>query len=255
MVARPNCGRILIVKSIAGARVYARGRARAEAVAGHSVGAAARDASTGQRRFDGVALAALVDSATMSSAEDLDERLFGAVQAGDVETARRALADGADAAYVKHERGEGFATEMPVLFVACVQKNHALVELLLAHGADPDACRKDDESWHEKDTCLRAAMPSLELVGLLLENGADPNQPSESGESCRIPTHALDDARENTELIALLVRHGADRDKSPQALAALAQQDEAAAKREQMIATILAQRSGTAVAKRGKRRS
>ena len=190
----------------------------------------------------------------MSGAEDLNERLFGAVQAGNSEAARGALADGADAAYVKHERGDGFSTEMPVLFVACVQKSRELVELLLAHGADPNACRKDDESWHEKETCLRAAMPSLEVVALLLEKGADPNQPSESGESARIPTHALDDAGQNAELTALLVRHGADRDKSPQALAELSRKQGAAAKREQMIANTLAKRPTTAVEKRRKKR-
>jgi ankyrin repeat protein len=190
----------------------------------------------------------------MSGAAELNERLFGAVEACDVEAARRALADGADAGYVKLERGDGYSTEVPVLFVACVRKSLALVELLLAHGADPDACRKDDESWHEKDTCLRAAMPSLEVVALLLEKGADPNQPSESGESCRIPTHALDDARDNAELTALLVRYGADRDKSPAALAELSRKNEAAAKREQMIANTLAKRPTDDVQKRGKKR-
>jgi hypothetical protein len=190
----------------------------------------------------------------MSGAEILNERLFAAVEACDVEAARGALEEGADAAYVKLERGDGFSTEMPALFVACVRKSRALVELLLAHGANPDACRKDDESWHEKETCLRAAMPSLELVALLLEKGADPNQPSESGESCRIATHALDDAGENAELTALLVRHGADREKSPAALAERARTAAAAAKREQMIANTLAKRPAAAVEKRAKKR-
>jgi ankyrin repeat protein len=121
----------------------------------------------------------------MSTTEGLDERLFVAVEKGDVESARAALAGGADARYVREESGDAFRVQTPVLYLACAKKNRGLVELLLAHGADPDACFMDDESWHQKDTCLRAAMPSLEIVTLLLERGADPNQPSEAGESCR----------------------------------------------------------------------
>nr|MBK7069264.1 ankyrin repeat domain-containing protein [Deltaproteobacteria bacterium] len=135
--------------------------------------------------------------------------------------ARAALAGGADARYAREESGDSFRVETPVLFIACTKKHPALVELLLAHGADPDACFKDDDSWHQKDTCLRGAMPSLEIVTLLLERGADPNQPSEAGESCRSPTHALEDAAENAELTALLLkRYGADLDKMPSMLRA-----------------------------------
>ncbi len=150
----------------------------------------------------------------MSGQGNFGERLFDAVEAGDVEAARSALSSGADARYVRVESGDSFRDETPVLFVACAKKSRALVELLLAHGADPNACRTKDDSWHERDTCLRAAMPSVEVVTLLLEKGADPNRPSESGESARTSTHALQDAAGDAELTSLLKRHGADRRKT-----------------------------------------
>jgi len=190
----------------------------------------------------------------MSTADDPNERLFAAVESGDLESARAALAGGADARYAREESGSSFRVESPVLFVACSKKNLALVELLLDHGADPDACFKDDDSWHQKDTCLRAAMPSLEIVTLLLERGADPNQPSESGESCRSPTHSLVDAAENAELTALLKRYGADLDKMPSALEARARKQAADSKRQRSVEAILASGPNASAKKRNKRR-
>lgn len=181
---------------------------------------------------------------TMSDADELDERLFAAAEAGDLAAARAALAGGARATYAR-ERGDGTFREVtPVLFVACARKDRELVALLLDHGADPDACRTDDDSWHQRDTCLRAAMPCLEIVALLLERGADPNQPSEAGESCRMPTHALTDAGGDTELTALLKRHGADFRKAPLALAERAREQEAAARKQRSVANILARPQG-----------
>jgi|GEM_PF-1725723 len=192
--------------------------------------------------------------APMSTAEDLNERLFVAVESGDLESARAALAGGADARYAREESGDSFRVERPVLFVACAKKDPALVALLLDHGADPDACFKDDDSWHQKDTCLRAAMPSLEIVTLLLERGADPNQPSEAGESCRSPTHCLKDAAENAELTALLKRYGADLDKMPSALEARARKQAADSKRQRSVGAILARGPNASAKKRNKRR-
>lgn len=180
----------------------------------------------------------------MSDAEELDEQLFDAVEAGDLAAARAALAGGARATYVRVRGGDSFREETPVLFVACARKDRDLVALLLEHGADPDASRRDDDSWHQKDTCLRAAMPSLEIVALLLEQGADPNQPSEAGESCRMPTHALTDAGADAELKALLERHGADLRKAPHAIAERARGQEAASRKQRAIANILARSPG-----------
>lgn len=190
----------------------------------------------------------------MSTTDDLDERLFVAVESGDVDSARDALASGADARYVREERGEAFRVETPVLFVACAKKHRALVELLLAHGADPNACQKDDDSWHQKNTCLRAAMPSVDLVALLLERGADPNQPSEAGESCRMPTHALQDAAQNPELTALLKRHGADFLKAPTMREELARKQVEDAKRQRSVKAIMAQGPDASATKRNERR-
>lgn len=144
--------------------------------------------------------------------------------------------------------------QTPVLYLACARKHRALVELLLTHGADPNASFKDDESWHQKNTCLRAAMPSLEIVTLLLERGADPNQPSEAGESCRSPTHSLKDAAENAELTALLKRYGADLDKTPSALEASARKQAADSKRQRSVGAILASGPNASAKKRNKRR-
>lgn len=176
----------------------------------------------------------------MSDADELDERLFAAVEAGDLAAARAALAGGARATYARERSGDSFREETPVLFVACARKDRELVALLLDHGADPNACRRDDDSWHQKDTCLRAAMPCLEIVALLLERGADPNQPSEAGESCRMPTHALQDAGEDAELKALLKRHGADLARGPLAIAERARAQEAASRKQRSVANILA---------------
>jgi hypothetical protein len=183
---------------------------------------------------------ALVCSAPMGTREDLNARLFAAVEQGDAESARAALEAGADARYTREESDYAYRVETPVLFLACAQKHLALVDLLLAQGADPNACFRDDESWHQKDTCLRAAMPSLDIVRLLLEWGADPNQPSEAGESARLPTHALEDAAASPEIAALLRSYGADVARMPSEIAARARQQAAEAKRQQSVRAILA---------------
>lgn len=190
----------------------------------------------------------------MSTTEDLGERLYAAVEKGDVESARAALGAGADARYVREESGDSFRVLTPVLYLACAKKHRDLVELLLAHGADPDACFSDEDSWHQKDTCLRAAMPSLEIVTLLLERGADPNQPSEAGESCRTPTHALQDAAEHAELTALLKRHGADLDKMPSALEERARKQAADSRRQRSVKAIVASGPNASAKKRNQRR-
>ena len=189
----------------------------------------------------------------MSTPEDPNERLFEAVENGDLESARAALGGGADARYVREESGDSFRVQTPVLYLACAKKHRALVELLLTHGADPNASFEDDDSWHQKNTCLRAAMPSLDIVTLLLERGADPNQPSEAGESCRTPTHALTDAAESAEIMALLKRHGADLDKLPSTLEALARKQAADSKRQRSVKAIVASGPNASATKRNKR--
>lgn len=65
---------------------------------------------------------ALVGSAfTISDADELDEQLFAAAEAGDLAAARAALAGGARATYVRVRGGDSFREEMPVLFVACTR--------------------------------------------------------------------------------------------------------------------------------------
>lgn len=163
---------------------------------------------------------------SMDTNDDLNARLFEAVSRGDVALAREALQAGADARYVADRRDDGGdRSQTPVLFVACRGKHRELIELLLAHGADPDArfahagTLPDADRWEievwSKETCLRAVMPSLELVTLLLDRGADPNLPSEEQRDSLRRFHPLDDAKEHPAVKALLMGRGSLRRKMP----------------------------------------
>lgn len=66
--------------------------------------------------------------------------LFDAVLRGDIKAAAVHLADGADPSYQSNavsERNQG--EYMSVLYISCMNGNVGLVELLLAHGADPNS--------------------------------------------------------------------------------------------------------------------
>jgi len=75
----------------------------------------------------------------------------------------------------------------PPLLAAVALKKPAFVQLLLAHGADPNVlARKDAGFWSGYWVCpLSCAMVTggrgcLDMMRLLLEWGADPNQVSGS---------------------------------------------------------------------------
>jgi ankyrin repeat protein len=176
----------------------------------------------------------------MGDTDDLNGELFRAVQRGDLESASAALASGADARHVEASRGEANNTLTPVLFLACEKKHLELVRLLLAHGADPNACGVDEWPYRSPEgrtdrytnTCLRAAMPSLEIVSLLLEKGANPNVRSESYQDFSALIHALEDAGESEELKAVLRLHGASRNKWLPTAAEVARKQLASSKRQ-----------------------
>lgn len=161
--------------------------------------------------------------------------LFHAVERGDVEAARAALASGADARYVHvvaaesklegDARALADAVRTPVLYLACAKKQLEMAALLLSAGADPG--ERWEHSWEEldvehgliapfaRDTCLHAAMPELALVGLLLQKGADPNGVHEENRWSHTRSVPLLEAEGQQELCALLVRFGATREVPP----------------------------------------
>lgn len=131
--------------------------------------------------------------------------LRDAAMAGDTETLRELLAEGAD----PDEAGQ--ATP---LYFACQRGHLAAVEVLIAHGADVNRLAPWGGPLHAASRSGNTA-----IVELLIGSGADPNLLG--GENNRTPLH--DAARAGAaEVVRLLVRHGADpnaratgRDKGP----------------------------------------
>lgn len=168
-----------------------------------------------------------VPTTTRETPENME--LIRAVANGSVPRMEAALRAGASAGFELREMGRmdelwglRFArrdaiyrdAETPVLYAACrigsVIGNPRLVELLLAHGADPNArfeAWDGEEGGHpEWDTCLSAALPDIEIVAPLLEAGADPNKGPGDEHAER---GVLELARDSPEIAALLRRWGA----------------------------------------------
>ncbi|PKB67191.1 MAG: hypothetical protein BZY81_05260 [SAR202 cluster bacterium Io17-Chloro-G4] len=148
----------------------------------------------------------------------IDERLFQAVRTDDVDAAVAALKSGASANYIHVEEDTTVRDRVPVLYAACKKQNKELVELLLAHGADPNAEYDQSATWgSEHEPCLFGALspsgpvkhPSAEIVRALLESGADPNVPRVWRENFNNEVFAINRAWGNQELIALLRAYGA----------------------------------------------
>lgn len=144
----------------------------------------------------------------ISEPEALNEELFDAVIREDVAAARSALENGASGRYERSVQDSSGCDTIPALFVACQKKNRALIERLLAHGADPNVPLRVDAMISEEKTCLIAVFPSVELAALLLESGADPNKPDWWKENHVWPTYPLEAAHDE-QLEALLRRHRA----------------------------------------------
>ena len=146
-----------------------------------------------------------------------DEQLYQAVRRNDVNSASKALKSGASANYVHIDKDPSFTDCFPVLYAACQEKNKELVELLIAHGADPNAEFDRRAVWgSEHEPCLfptlKSERPSVEVVRVLLEGGADPNIPCVWREEWNHEVTALHVAgisRNGEELIALLTQYGA----------------------------------------------
>ncbi len=148
-----------------------------------------------------------------------NERLFRAVQRNDVKAALEALKSGASANYIHIDDKDPKVTDRtPVLYEACKEQNKELVELLLAHGADPNAEYDQSATWgSQHEPCLFAALtppgldrqPSTEIVRALLESGADPDIPRVWREERNNEVSTFGRAWGNPALMALLKRYSA----------------------------------------------
>ena len=93
--------------------------------------------------------------------DEVDTPLYHAANFGHADIADKLLAAGAKAG------------KSPVALTQAVyRKDMAMVETLLAHGADPDAHHKEDSST----LCRAVCSGSIELVETLLANGATPEK-------------------------------------------------------------------------------
>ena len=140
-----------------------------------------------------------------------DAPLLSAVEAGDLEAARAALAAGASAnARVDVWDEWACSSSTPVLYTACSRGDTALVGLLLSHGADPNGVfKRRGIVDFETQPCLMAAMPRFDIVSMLLRAGADPNLPSTWGEDRTTETSPLAQAQANPAVAQLLRSYGA----------------------------------------------
>jgi ankyrin repeat protein len=152
--------------------------------------------------------------------EELNKRLVEAVAGDDLDTARECLAAGASANHAVVSETPGFNHESTsVLYTACQNRNTAMVELLLADGADPNNGYWEASIIDSKSTpCLIAALSSIEIVRRLLEKGADPNATRRSREDRLSEESALwiaqEGLRDIPELAQLLIEYGARAIKS-----------------------------------------
>jgi ankyrin repeat protein len=90
------------------------------------------------------------------------------------------------------------------LAVACIKKHSQLVDVLLEHGADPNAM--DAENMTPLMHAVRHQ--SLDVVDYLIKHGADVN--TYVGLECKLPVLYYAAASGNTQIVAALLRSGAD---------------------------------------------
>jgi hypothetical protein len=140
-----------------------------------------------------------------------NQQLLAAVEAGDVEAARTALAAGAssNAKAILRDQSACFSST-PALYMACTRGDAAMVQLLLNDGADPNGVlRRRGIVDFETQTCLIAALPHFDIASKLLQAGADPNMPSTWGEDRTTETSPLAHAQGIPTVARLLQSYGA----------------------------------------------
>ena len=134
----------------------------------------------------------------------MNEELFAAVEAGDIEEARRLLDGGADMrAHGKRETKHGPATAKPFvtpLHQAAERGNTEMVRLILGYGVDVD----EHDGYGNTPLFYAVWDNDTEMVRLLLDSRADANAKNSAG------TTLLSSAagNGNTEMVALLRQHG-----------------------------------------------
>ncbi len=142
--------------------------------------------------------------------DEIGKRLFRAVKHNEFDSALDLLGRGASANFVHLESSSNYNTKTPVLYVACQNENVALVELMLAHGADPNAEYDLRAVWgSEHEPCLFAAPTNYEITKALLENHADPNIPRIWREDRNNVVSIIARAWSNQEVVSLLREYGA----------------------------------------------
>jgi len=161
-----------------------------------------------QIRWGLLAIAMVVVMAWTGSAfalvKDPNARLRYAASTGDVEGAKAALADGADANYFSHPFKD--ASGMSVLHTAAHSDHPDVIALLVKHGANINITDKNGET----PLGLAVFWNKRSAVEMLLAKGADPNR-AENNQSIMAgytPLHLA--ARDgHRDLVSLLLDHGA----------------------------------------------
>ncbi len=134
------------------------------------------------------------------------EKLFNAIELGDIENAKELLKRNPMLIYVKHNRGtqweEELITDETPLHAAADAGEKDIAELLLANGAQIDAKRSDGNT----PLHLAVSVNSLSVVECLIQNGADVSVRNDwQGTPLHLTAH-----QKNTDIVMLLIRNGAD---------------------------------------------
>ena len=154
--------------------------------------------STTRRQLSGILAVStfllLTTVGPANSAGPQDYSLFNAIRCGDLALLASHLREGTP---VNVQAPDGTTP----LMVAALHGTPAALELLLRHGADPNAVNKDGAS------ALLYAVGDLHKVRLLLDGGAQANVRSTLGNTPLIAAASHDD---NLSVVKLLLEQGAD---------------------------------------------
>ncbi|HTL51805.1 MAG TPA: ankyrin repeat domain-containing protein [Planctomycetota bacterium] len=135
--------------------------------------------------------------------------LFAAIEAGDFDTARTLLDNGADA-NAPSAAGRPLLMDVLAIDVAkqSEEQRRAFLKLLLAHHADPNAADADGHMPLEQVVRFPENLPGQFLyeLKLLIEYHADPNRPGWQGNSAVATAVALD----HIEALQLLIDLGGE---------------------------------------------
>jgi ankyrin repeat protein len=137
----------------------------------------------------------------------MDDELFDAVEAGDIDEVRTLLDGEADVNATNPERETSHGTPLTRPYVtplhqAAERANTDMVKLLLDHGAAVDG----HDGYGNTPLFWAVWDNHTEVVKLLLDSGADANAKNSAGTS--LVSKASEDG--NNEIVALLTQHGGE---------------------------------------------